>query len=150
MTSGALLPPDSIHTCTVTCIFTSNNRSTKPGWRHYCGSEANYSIIRPRELQQLFGFPAGLKIPGEADPLPLGSLLVFYMSLALTMLNTSCLPGLRFPKLGYEWLPPFTIEPTGSQVKVQKGFTNGDDGISIAPSYAGVTASFVLLTMSCG
>ena len=41
------------------------------------------------------------------------------------------------------------IEPTGSQVTVQKRFTNGDDGMSIALSYAGVTASLVLLTMSC-
>ena len=31
-----------------------------------------------------------------------------------------------------------------------KQFTNGDKGMPIAPSYAGVTASFVLLTMSHG
>ena len=129
VTSGAFLPSDFIHTCIVTCIFTSNNGSTKPGWQHYCRSEANYSRISPWELQRLFGFPASLMIPGEAAPLPLGSLLVFAMTLVLTMLNTSCLPSLRFPKLGYEQLPPFTIEPTGSQVKVRKWFTNGDDGM---------------------
>ena len=58
-----------------------------PGWWRYCGSEANYSIISPQGSQQLFGSPAGLTIPGEAAPLPLGSLLALAMSLALTMLN---------------------------------------------------------------
>ena len=40
------------------------------------------------------------------------------------------------------------IDTTGSQAKVRKHFTNGDDGMSIALSYASVTASFVPLTMS--
>ena len=88
VTGSALLPSCSIHMCTVACIFTSNNRSTKPGWRHYCGSEANYSIISPQGLQQLLGFQAGLMIPREAVPLLLGSLLALAMSLALIMLNT--------------------------------------------------------------
>ena len=54
---------------------------------HYCRSEAKYSIISPQRLQQLFGFPAGLTIPGEAAPLPLCGLQVFAMSLVLTLLN---------------------------------------------------------------
>ena len=49
------------------------------------------------------------------------------------------------PKLGYERLHLVTIEPSESRVIVQKQFTKGNDDMSIAPSYAGVTALFVVL-----
>ena len=71
----------------ITCTFTSNN-STEPGWQHYCGSEANYSIIGLQGHQRLFGFHGAFTMPGEAAYLLPGSLLVLTVSSVLTMLNT--------------------------------------------------------------